>query len=290
MDINLNNDNARDKIPGMNILKDENKKESYMTDLKFLIILIGALASVFVSLFLMYRYISNAIYVAGYRNDNIKLSTESRLTVFNYPQGYVPYYNLGNGYYKSGDYSNASNHFLTALNYTASEDERCDMRINLTLSVLAGIDYEYVDEYIASSEVSEELQTEIDSIVEKLSYARTLLCAEGCANENDEGGHNEEAITLRNEIDDLLEKLSKDSESDSDEQEEEEEQQEESEEEEEEDDSNSMSMREQNIKDRLKENQQDAMEQRSQTRQYYDGISNNDGEGSGEYNYTEKNW
>ena len=54
------------------------------------------------------------------------------------------------------------------------------------------------------------VQTADEKILEKLMEARRFLCEKGCANEDNDNGHSDEAENLKKDIDKMIEELQKD--------------------------------------------------------------------------------
>lgn len=84
----------------------------------------------------------NSSYVKDYDNEEYTEWKVKSLSFLNYYEGYIPYYNYGTYYYKTGDYDNALNSFLLALDYKVPEDRVCMVRINASLSILGDFDIE----------------------------------------------------------------------------------------------------------------------------------------------------
>lgn len=177
---------------------------------------------------------------------------EKLLIRVNFPEGYIPFYNIGCAYYEEGEYQQAEAWFRRALRQGAphreaqeqgnvssgnpsegstdgavneepsegstqtipdlgaptrasagagffsanSADAECDIRVNAALSIIGQIDPDLLD--------TESGRTKA---IEKLQNARSVLTAEGCASADDEGGHDEAAVQLRDEIDEWLSRL-----------------------------------------------------------------------------------
>jgi tetratricopeptide (TPR) repeat protein len=205
----------------------------------------------------------------------------------NIPDGYVPLYNLGNAYYKDGDYEQAAAFYYTALEYDPPEiDEECKIRINLALALLHQIDFNDLD-----------TQQKVDRAITHLNGARGVLTEHGCANPEDDKGHSEDAEKLKKDIDEMLEKLKKEGPQKKNEKttptptpKPNQGQQ-----------KKKSSGREQNLKNNLQKNQKQNMQQRQKTQRSMDQWQStgqgNDGSGSvssssgEEYNpYGSKNW
>ncbi len=141
------------------------------------------------------RVFINHSFVSAYDNEEYRSQEEEKLLKFNFPESYVPYYNLGNAAYKNGDYNSAISYFTEALKHYPSEKKDCLIRINLALSMLGTIDFYNLDS-----------QEKIDTALFVLYKARDVLLENGCA--TDEGdGHNADAQQLKEDIDKMIEML-----------------------------------------------------------------------------------
>ena len=115
--------------------------------------------------------------------------------VLGFTQSYIYPYNIGNEYYMKGDYEGAEQRYREALEKTPGGDRDCKIRINLALSIVKQIDPDAVT------------ADELDSVIERLEDAKTVLTENGCAHTDDENGHSEDAQTLKDEIDRFEESL-----------------------------------------------------------------------------------
>lgn len=207
------------------------------------------------SVFLLIRYSLNAVFVNSYHKGIYKDETESRLLNFNYPQAWLPYYNLGNSSYQQGNYDNAIMLYEDALEENPGHPAACSIRVNMALAMLQQIDFE---------------NDSSESIVKQLLAARAVLTEDGCAGETEPDGHSEEAEELKKNIDDMLEQMENQGESDeSDESDESEESDEEEQSEESESEEQETSQREEEIQQQLEDMMQENMEQRQETQEWY---------------------
>lgn len=110
-------------------------------------------------------------------------------------QLHIFYYNKGNEAYELGDYDQAIEQYEQALSCHVPDKKECDIRVNLALAMIAPIDIENLDD----SQVSETIAL--------LKEARDILTEEDCAHANDENGHDKDAQTLKDEIDQYIEML-----------------------------------------------------------------------------------
>lgn len=109
--------------------------------------------------------------------------------------GIIEDYNAGNQAFRMEDYESAKAYYDAALQEKPSEKKDCRIRINEALSVTTPITPESVT------------YDNLDEAIEKLEGARDILTENGCADENDDNGHNDKAQILKNEIDDYIEWL-----------------------------------------------------------------------------------
>ena len=156
--------------------------------------IVGVAALVIASL-MIYRLLVNHSFVRAYANENYDTTGEEKLLNFNFPESYVPYYNLGNAAYKRGDYTSAITHYNDALKNFPSEKRDCLIRINLALSMCNTIDFYSLD-----------TQDKVDTALFILYKARDVLLENGCAS-NDGKGHNADAQQLKEDIDRMIEQL-----------------------------------------------------------------------------------
>lgn len=110
-------------------------------------------------------------------------------------QLYIYHYNKGNDAYENGDYESAIEEYETALSYHVPDKKECDIRVNLALAMIAPIDLENLPE------------SEVADTIALLKEARDVLTEDGCAHMDDNDGHDEDAQTLKNEIDEYIEAL-----------------------------------------------------------------------------------
>lgn len=238
-------------------------------------------------LMLVARHVGNESFISKYNKGVYDIETEGTMLRPNIPDGYVPLYNLGNAYYKDGDYEQAAAFYYTALEYDPPEiDEECKIRINLALALLHQIDFNDLD-----------TQQKVDRAITHLNGARGVLTEHGCANPEDDKGHSEDAEKLKKDIDEMLKKLKKEGPQKKNEKttptptpKPNQGQQ-----------KKKSSGREQNLKNNLQKNQKQNMQQRQKTQRSMDQWQStgqgNDGSGSvssssgEEYNpYGSKNW
>ncbi len=159
------------------------------------ILVFAGLVLLIVSLFMGVRLIRNHSYVSAYEKGEYRTEQEEKLLKMNFPESFVPYYNLGNAAYKQGDYNSAIGYYNQALTMYPTGDKDCQIRINLALSLCNTIDFYNLDS-----------QEKIDTALFVLYKARDVLLEDGCASDDGQG-HNADAQQLKEDIDRMIEKL-----------------------------------------------------------------------------------
>ena len=147
-------------------------------------------------LFLGVRYIINTVFLVKYNNGVYTTAGEEFLTKLNVPEGYVPYYNIGNAEYMMGNYDDAISSYKSALECHPLDKRECDIRVNLALAMLHKIDFDHLD---SDKQKANAIRT--------LQAARKILCEKGCADPYGTDGHDPEAEQLKQDIDKMLEEL-----------------------------------------------------------------------------------
>jgi Tetratricopeptide repeat. len=227
-----------------------------------------------IALFFGIRYILNELFRSRYKDKVYSDKYEESLLKVNIPESYLPYYNLGNVEYQNGEYDKAIADYKNALELAPSHrhEKECDIRVNLALAMLAKIDW-----------ANMKTQKDAQRAIRQLKAARNVLTEEGCANPDDDQGHNEEAEQLKADIDKMLEEMQQDSNSgDSDN----DEQQEGQQDQEEDQDQQQDSQREKDIQDALDEQKKNSMKERQETQEDMD----NQQSGGGYNSYNGKTW
>lgn len=139
---------------------------------------------------LLFSFTVNEIMIVNYDNDKYNENLINTLYFINFPESYIAYYNHGNILYKTENYEEAISKFETALEKNPSQNRVCDIRVNLSLSIIATID---------NSKQNDSLS--------KLKKARIILYEDNCANEFDNNGKDEKAEKLEEEIKKLEKEL-----------------------------------------------------------------------------------
>ena len=227
-----------------------------------------------VMLFLGGRYIINEIFKSKYDDGKYDTKLEKTLLKMNFPEGYLPYYNLGNAEYKEENYDAAISYYKKALekNPSHKKERECDIRVNLALAMLKKINWDEMEN-----------EKDVQRIIRQLKSARNVLTEEGCSNPDNPNGHNKEAEQLKKDIDDMLDKLQQEQEQQNQDQNDQNQQNN--------DDSgnnNQFSDREQDLKDKLDQQITDSLQEHNQAEQ--DHQNQESGAGSGSYGNGDKTW
>lgn len=146
-----------------------------------------------------FNYFYNESVIRKYNNGNYSTDV-SALYFLNCFQPYIAHYNNGNIYYQEGNYDKAIEEYYKALELNPPKYKECSIRINIALAMLERLG----DDYAKPERVEE--------TIEELNAAIDVLLEDGCATEEDDG-HSETAEQLKEEIEDLIEKLQEQSES-----------------------------------------------------------------------------
>lgn len=141
---------------------------------------------------LAFNYIYNEYMISQYDKGNYDVSVQPIFSC-NWVQPYVAHYNAGNMYYEKGEYKLAIKEYKQALK-RESKNHLCDIRVNIALSMIGTLPEEYGSE------------ENIESTVKLLTEAREILIQDGCASEKGDG-HDEDATKLKKEIDSILESM-----------------------------------------------------------------------------------
>lgn len=172
--------------------------------LKYIALLIISVIILLVSVSSVGRVLINKRFVSGYNMGQYDTEAEQRLLLLNFPEGYIPYYNLGNAAFKNKEYVSAVSYYTDSLKYNPKEPEDCLIRINLALALCYTIDFNNLD-------TKEKVQTALFTLYQ----ARDVLLANGCAtDEEGQSGHNKDAQQLKEDIDKMIERLQQGSDSD----------------------------------------------------------------------------
>ena len=135
----------------------------------------------------------NKIIINNYNKGNYNTTLIKALYILNINQPYIAYYNEGNILYKSNNYSEAIKKYNKALEKKIPQNKVCDVRINLSLSLIKNI-----------------TSTDNDIIYNDLEKAKNNLYNNKCANKDDDYGYSKNAEKLEEEIKKIQEELNED--------------------------------------------------------------------------------
>jgi len=144
--------------------------------------------------FLMVRFLVNYRYTSKYSTEEFKPSDLNLLFFGNISQSYVAYFNKGNIEFDNGNYENAINEYTKALEKKPPKEKECKIRINLAFAKL---------KLLNMDATTEEKKKEL---IENLREIQKVLTEKGCAND-DNTGHDKDAQTLKNDIDNFIKSL-----------------------------------------------------------------------------------
>lgn len=113
-------------------------------------------------------------------------------------QLYIFHYNRGNEFYELGQYEKAASEYESSLKLYVPKGRECDIRVNYALSMCAGLNLNDIQSLTADEKTE---------IINTLEAAIDILVEEGCANRNDDNGHDEDAQKLKNELQEIIDML-----------------------------------------------------------------------------------
>ncbi|HJJ14681.1 MAG TPA: tetratricopeptide repeat protein [Clostridiaceae bacterium] len=147
---------------------------------------------------LICTYSINEIFIMQYNAKKYEENFVKKLFIGNFLEPYIAHYNYGNVLYKNNNYDKAIEEYNKALKLYPKHDRECKIRINLALAMLKKIDEK------------DEGEDNKKTTLSILNSAKEVLFEHGCANRDDNNGHNEDAEKLKKEIEEkeneLLEK------------------------------------------------------------------------------------
>lgn len=149
--------------------------------------------SIILSLILLRLLISftvNEIIKINYNNNIYNSHLVKTLYLFNFNQPYIAYYNEGNILYKTEKYDDASKKYRKSLEKNPPQSKVCDIRINLSLTLIKQID-----------------SSNYKTVYNKLEEAKNNLYINNCASETDDSGYSNDAEKLEEEIKKLQSEL-----------------------------------------------------------------------------------
>lgn len=156
---------------------------------------------IFITIILSFNFVLNEFFISKYNNKKYDENMLDVIKYINISQPYVVYYNIANAKYQTGDYDGAIEEYKKALKLFPNRAKECDIRINLVLAMLKKIDIK---------------NGKKENIISVLYESLDILCEKGCANKNDNNGHNKNAETLKEEILKFIVQLNKNSNIDND--------------------------------------------------------------------------
>lgn len=202
------------------------------------------------------NYISNRRFISEYEKGVYKNSEINEVLGFTQP--YISRYNQGNVYYQNGDYAGAEEKYRAALKFRPGGDKDCKLRINLALAIVKQIDADNVT------------KEDLDATIDRLEEAKDILIENGCAHRDDEEGHDEDAQTLKDEIDAFEEQLKQENEDQQGDKDDKDKKDTDADKEDKKDDRTDQPVDEEKIKKKLKEIQGDSLDQRNSEMDTYE--------------------
>lgn len=153
---------------------------------------------------LIYSYLMNSILINKYENSEYDENIAKSLDFLNFTESYIANYNYGNVLYKNGKYEDAIEQYKQALQRNVPEDRDCSVRINYALAICKNV------------QVDESNEQSIRDAIKQYESAIDVLTENGCANKEDNNGHNKDAEQLKEDIQKEIDRLKKLLESSSD--------------------------------------------------------------------------
>lgn len=222
------------------------------TPLKYILMIVFSIPILVIAVSIIGRVIINHSFVRAYDTAQYKTKSEEKLLYLNFPESYLPYYNLGNVCYEKKEYDKAVGYYQKALKLYPRPDRECSIRINLALALCNTIDFYDLDS-----------QEKIDTALFILYKARDVLLENGWAVEEGEDYRDKDAQQLKEDIDKMIDKLKNPDQSQQQEQPQEEQQQNGG-------GGGGFSNKENKQKEKLDDNKKNAMEERKKSEQQYE--------------------
>ena len=166
------------------------------TPLRYIFLMAFSLVMFVAGASIVARVLVNMAFVDKYKKDQYDMKLEEKLLFLNFPESYVPYYNLGNASYKDLRYSEAVGYYKEALKMYPPDKKECSIRINLALAMCNTIDF---------TDLSS--QEKIDTAIFILYQARDVLLENGWAVNEGDDYRDADAQKLKEDIDKMIEKL-----------------------------------------------------------------------------------
>ena len=147
---------------------------------------------------LLYSSLMNHILISKYDQGEYSDNQAKALTFLNFSESYIANYNYGNILYQRGEYEEAIEQYKKSLNdIIIPQDKECNIRINYALSICKTV------------QVDEKDETSIQEAIKKYESAIEILTLKGCANKEDNNGHNRQAQQLEKDIQKEIDRLKK---------------------------------------------------------------------------------
>ena len=135
-------------------------------------------------------YTINEIIIFNYNHNVFNSFLVKSLYIFNFNQSYIAYYNDGNILYQNEKYDTAINKYRKALEKNPPQSKVCDVRINLSLSIIKQVD-----------------TSDYKTAFNQLEEAKNNLYNNNCASQMDDSGYSKDAENLEEEIKKLQNQL-----------------------------------------------------------------------------------
>lgn len=139
---------------------------------------------------LVISYATNEIIIINYNNNIYNSFLIKTLYFLNFNQPYIAYYNEGNIFYKTEKYDKALEKYNKALKKNPPQNKVCDIRINLSLSIIKQVD-----------------TSNYKKAYDQLEEAKGNLYNNNCASPTDDSGYSKKAEKLEQEIKNLQDQL-----------------------------------------------------------------------------------
>lgn len=150
---------------------------------------------ILITLKLFYNILIDNVLISNYNNGKYLENQTKLLTFLNFSQPYIANYNYGNVLYKNGEYEQAIEKYKKALKGIVPKDKECNIRINYALAICKTVS------------VNEKDQNSINKAIEKYESAIQILTEKGCADKDDNNGHNKKAEQLKEDIQKEIDRL-----------------------------------------------------------------------------------
>lgn len=166
------------------------------TPLKYTLMIVFSIPILILAISFIGRFWVNHSFVKAYDDAQYKVDNESKLLYLNFPESFVPYYNLGNVSYERKEYESAVGYYEKALSMYPDSKRECSIRINLALAYCNTIDFYDLDS-----------QEKIDTALFVLYKARDVLLENGWAVDEGDDYRDKDAQQLKEDIDKMIERL-----------------------------------------------------------------------------------